>query len=92
MKKFASVLFNTPVKALNYDGNLYTFINVILNLLLNHNKYLKGISVYTNMITVLFLQDVYIFYMILDTLKEWGRKVNKKDKIMNKISRKFRKE
>ena len=45
VKNFASVLFNTQVKVLKYNGHLCTFINVMLSLLLKHNEYLKGIEV-----------------------------------------------
>ena len=37
VKNFASVLFNTQVKSLKHDGNLSTFINVMLASLLQHN-------------------------------------------------------
>ena len=50
--KFASVLFNTQVKALKHYGFLCTFINVTLTSLLQHNEALKGIPGEANMITV----------------------------------------
>ena len=49
---FASVLFNTQVKAIKYDGHLCTFINVMPAFLLLHNEALKGLAGESNMITV----------------------------------------
>ena len=49
---FASVLFNTQVKALKHDGQICTFINAMLASLMQHNKALKIIAVEANMITV----------------------------------------
>ena len=46
--------------------------------ILHHNKSLKGILVETNMIKYVWLQASNIFHISSDTLKEWGRKVNKK--------------
>ena len=54
--KFASVPFNTQVKALKHDGHICTFINFIPDYLLQYNEYLKGLSGETNMVTVLLLQ------------------------------------
>ena len=49
---FASVLFNTQVKALTHGVHLCTFRYSILALLLWHSKDLKIISGEANMITV----------------------------------------
>ena len=53
---FESVLFNTQVKVLKHYVHICTFRNVILALLLHHNKDLKGISGEANMIIVELLQ------------------------------------
>ena len=52
LTNFSSVLFNTQVKVLKHYVHICTFRNVILALLLHHNKDLKGISGEANMITV----------------------------------------
>ena len=86
---FASVLFNTQVKALKHDGNICTFINFILASLLHHNEALKGLSGEANMITVAFLQAAYVLSISSDTLKEWGEKVKEQHERMNKVSMRF---
>ena len=67
--KFASVLFNTKVKALKHDGHICTFRNVTLALILQHNEALKGISGEENMITVSLIQAADVLFIIPDTLK-----------------------
>ena len=59
--KFASALFNTQVKALKHDGHIFTFINVMLDLILNNYDNMKGISRESKMITTALLQAVYVF-------------------------------
>ena len=58
---FESVLFNTKVKALRHDGHLLPFINVMLDSLIQHNEYHKYISGEARTITVVLLQDAYVF-------------------------------
>ena len=84
---FASVTFNTQVKELKHDGNLCTFRNVLLSLLLQNKESLKGLSVEANMVTVVLLQCEYILFISSNTLKEWVEKVKKQHEIMNKVSR-----
>ena len=52
---FVIVTFNTKVKAINQDGHLCNFINVMFVFLLQNKKSLKGISEESNMITVSFI-------------------------------------
>ena len=75
MTNFASVFFNTQVKALKHYGYLYTFRDVILASLLHHNEAFKGLSVEANMITVVLLQAAYVLGISSDNLKAWGEKV-----------------
>ena len=74
MENFASLLFNTQVKALNHDGHLCTFRNVMLDLLLQHNEALKGIVREEKMITVALLQAAYVLSIGSDSLKAQGEK------------------
>ena len=67
--KFASVLFNTQVKAIKHDGHLCTFKNVTLASLLQNNESLKGIPGEANMITVSLIQAADVLFIIPDTLK-----------------------
>ena len=60
---FASVLFNTKVKALNHDGHILTFRNYMLVLLLQHNT-LKGLEGEANMSTVLLLQSADVNLLV----------------------------
>ena len=53
---FSSVLFNTQVKSNRHGGHLSTFINVILDSLMQYNKYIKGVTGEAKMITVTLLQ------------------------------------
>ena len=55
VKNFASVLFNTQVKALNQGGYIFTLRTAMLDSLLQHNKALKMVAGEENLITVLFL-------------------------------------
>ena len=41
---FSSVVFSTQVKALKHDVHIYTFINFMPDLILQHNESLKGVS------------------------------------------------
>ena len=63
------------MKSLKHDGHICTFRNVMIALLLNHNKALKCLSGDSNIITVVFLQSVYFLSIGSDYLKEWGEKV-----------------
>ena len=58
---FASVIFNTQVKVLRNDDNLFTFINVILASLLQHKKSFKGVALLENRITVILLHAADLF-------------------------------
>ena len=53
---FASVIFNTQVKAFKHDVHLCTFRNFMLASKLQNDEALKGIEVEANMITVALLQ------------------------------------
>ena len=68
--KFASVLFNTKAKALNHDGHLSTFMNVIFASFLQHNKSTKRVVEEKNMIMVVLLQAVDVFLLSKIHLKE----------------------
>ena len=72
MKNFTSVLFNTQVKSLKHDGHLYTFRNVLLDLILHHNKYIKDLAGEANMITFALLQAADVLGISSDALKAWG--------------------
>ena len=84
---FSSVLFNTQVKAVKYDGHICTFGNVILASLLQHNKALKVLTGEANMINVALLQAADVLGISSDTLKSWGEKVKEQHERMNKVSR-----
>ena len=58
---FASVIFNTQVKVLRNDDNLFTFINVILASLLQHKESFKGVALLENRITVILLHAADLF-------------------------------
>ena len=45
---FASVLFNTQVKALRHNANISTLRNFMLASLMQHKKYLKGVTIEAN--------------------------------------------
>ena len=83
---FASVLFNTQVKALRHDGHISIFRNFMFYSILHNNKSIKGVTGDNKIITVAFGSICRCFCIILDILKEWVRKVDKKHEIMNKIS------
>ena len=55
VKNLAILLFKTQVKALSRAVNIFTFINVMLALLMQHIESLKGLVVEVNMIKVAFL-------------------------------------
>ena len=55
MTNFDSVLFNTEVKALKYDGHHFTFRNCMLDSIIQHNEALKDLVVEANMINTVFL-------------------------------------
>ena len=84
--KFESVLFNTQVKSLKHDGNLSAFRNVMLDLLMQHNKYLRGLAVEVNIIPVALLQAADFLGISSDTLKAFVEKVKEQHKRMNKVS------
>ena len=84
---FASVLFNTQAKALNHDGHLCTFINVMLASIMQHKKALKGLAGEANTIFIALLQDEYVLSISSDTLKSWGEKFKEQHERMNKVSR-----
>ena len=50
--KFENVLFNTEVNALKHDYHIFTYRNVMLAFILQHNRALYGISREANMIKV----------------------------------------
>ena len=52
MTNFSIVLFNTQLKSLRHDGNLYTFINVMLPSLLHNNEALKVFGGEAHMMSV----------------------------------------
>ena len=56
-------------------------------LLLQNDEYMKGFAWENKIITVMFLQATYLFYIISDKSKEWERKVNEKHERMNKVLR-----
>ena len=60
---FSSVLFNTQLKALKHGGHIFTFINVMLDLILHHKEDIEGILVESNMITVSFLQASDVLFI-----------------------------
>ena len=61
--KFASILFNTQVKALKHDDHLSTLRNITFALLMQNNEYLKGLAGEANMITIAFLQAADVLYI-----------------------------
>ena len=69
LTNFASALFNTQAKALSHDGHLFSFRNVMLDSLMHHNEYLKGISGEARLIKVALLQTADIFSISSDNLK-----------------------
>ena len=78
MTNFASVLFNTQVKALSNYFHISTFSNGIFSILMHHNKALIFVSGEVDMIKVALIQSADIFCTILGTLKGWGSKFNDK--------------
>ena len=55
LENFASVIFNTQMKALKIDGHLCTFRTGILSSLMSHNKSITIIAGEANTTTVLLL-------------------------------------
>ena len=74
VKNFASVLFNTQVKALKDDGHLSTFRNFMLDSLLHNKEAPEGLSGEANKITVALLQAADVLGISSDNLKAWGEK------------------
>ena len=75
VKKFESALFNTQVKALKHNGHIFTFIKVMLDLMLRYNKALKGLLGEANMINFELIQAADVLYISSDILKAQGEKV-----------------
>ena len=64
MANFASVIFNTQLKSHRNHGYLFTFRNIVLDSLLQHNEALKVVAGESNAIPVSLLQAKNLLIII----------------------------